>query len=117
MSFFKKKSLKFTFLSLYFLIHIHSLGLSAYFLVGGITRDISPKAILMKSGDGCLLFGEGRRAYHGIPKVIQGSCPTHLSVSPSDSDDNWKSFGEFMESTRINVNLRQVSLPCNPIKT
>lgn len=43
-----------------------SLGLSSVFLVGGLTKDIPPLAILLRSGDGLIMSGrQGRRAYHG----------------------------------------------------
>ena len=46
-------------------MHIHSLGLPAVFLVGGITRNTPPFAIRLCSGDALLMAGPCRRAFHG----------------------------------------------------
>jgi hypothetical protein len=42
------------------------LGNSAIFLIGGITRDVEPVPILLRSGDIVIMSGPAcRRAYHG----------------------------------------------------
>ena len=47
-----------------------SFAQSAIFLVGGKTKDICPKALLLNSGDVIIMSGDSRLAYHGIPKVL-----------------------------------------------
>ena len=48
------------------LIIFFSLGNSAIFLIGGLTRSIEPVPILLRSGDIVVMSGPGcRRAYHG----------------------------------------------------
>ncbi|GAA5994265.1 hypothetical protein JCM5350_002502 [Sporobolomyces pararoseus] len=95
-----------------------SLGLSSVFLVGGLTKDIPPLAILLRSGDGLIMSGrQGRRAYHGLPRVLEDTLPEYLSVRGGiDSDmeagvkkerQDWTKYGEYLErGARININLR-----------
>ncbi|GAA5835078.1 hypothetical protein JCM9279_007193 [Rhodotorula babjevae] len=89
-----------------------SLGHSSIFLVGGTTRDVPPLAILLRSGDGLCMAGEGRRVYHGLPRVLENSLPDYLRASHADSAseaDDWRLFGEYLErGARINVNVRRV---------
>ncbi|GAA5935627.1 uncharacterized protein JCM15063_001758 [Sporobolomyces koalae] len=95
-----------------------SLGASSIFLVGGLTKDIPPLAILLRSGDGLIMSGrEGRRAYHGLPRVLEDTLPDYLRARPSESDGTdslafdeqreWQLYGEYLErGSRININLR-----------
>ncbi|CDZ96363.1 DNA alkylation damage repair protein [Phaffia rhodozyma] len=91
-----------------------SLGLSAVFLLGTSSRDTPPLPILLRSGDVVVLSGHGRRAYHGVPRILDDTLPAHLKpslpedqVSPSWDED----LGRYMETTRININARQVFPP------
>ncbi|GAA5957178.1 hypothetical protein JCM3765_005430 [Sporobolomyces pararoseus] len=95
-----------------------SLGLSSVFLVGGLTKDIPPLAILLRSGDGLIMSGrQGRRAYHGLPRVLENTLPDYLKVSKGTTIDlkaeeeqetrDWTKYGEYLErGARININLR-----------
>ncbi|KAF8231323.1 hypothetical protein L208DRAFT_1470560 [Tricholoma matsutake] len=84
-----------------------SLGNAAIFLIGGLTRDAEPTPILLRSGDVVIMSGpECRRAYHGVPRILEGTLPPHLQASEANSD--WNPYGAYMRSTRINVNVRQV---------
>lgn len=79
-----------------------SLGHSCVFLIGTATRDTKPTALLLKSGQVLVMSGEARRAFHGVPRVIEGSLADH-----------WQSVGDehlrqLMSTSRINVNVRQV---------
>ncbi|GAA6000479.1 hypothetical protein JCM10207_008030 [Rhodosporidiobolus poonsookiae] len=89
-----------------------SLGHSSIFLVGGLTRDVPPLAILLRSGDGLCMSGQSRRAYHGLPRVLAGTLPDFLSSSqpePVEGADDWRPYGEYLErGVRINVNVRSV---------
>ena len=76
-----------------------SLGRSAVFLLGGLTKDVQPVPILLKSGDGIILIGEARRCYHGLPLILPDSCPNYLSKSIPHISDH-----------RINLSIRQVFL-------
>jgi len=44
-----------------------SLGLSAVFLLGGLTRDVEPDAILLEHGDVIVMHDDARLSYHGRP--------------------------------------------------
>ncbi|GAA5983822.1 hypothetical protein JCM11641_005206 [Rhodosporidiobolus odoratus] len=89
-----------------------SLGHSSVFLVGGITRDVPPLAILLRSGDGLCMSGPGRLAFHGLPRVLAGTLPSFLAADQADEvrgTENWTPYGEYLErGARINVNVRSV---------
>ncbi|KAG1875011.1 hypothetical protein C8R48DRAFT_691004 [Suillus tomentosus] len=47
------------------------LGNAAIFLIGGLTRDVEPTAILLRSGDVVIMSGPAcRRAYHGLSEPV-----------------------------------------------
>jgi len=50
-----------------------SLGDTALFRLGGLTRRAPTRSMRLASGDVCLLAGESRLAYHGIDRIIPGS--------------------------------------------
>ena len=134
------------------------------FLIGGQTKDITPKAMFIHSGDIVVMSAQSRLAYHGVPKIL--SPTNHGSTGPSclsevelaqriqqiqamelfclaemqkldaaepmnrvkakkdnrsnfDFKDilnfdyhwlqtNWRYFEQYLATTRINVNIRQV---------
>jgi len=83
-----------------------SLGNAAIFLIGGLTRDTEPLPILLRSGDVIIMSGPAcRRAYHGVPRILEGTLPTHLDEV---DQEEWEPYREFMRTTRININVRQV---------
>lgn len=82
-----------------------SLGNAAIFLIGGLTRDTEPTAVLLRSGDVVIMSGPAcRRAYHGVPRILENTLPTHLE----EGDDDWAVYADYMQTSRINVNVRQV---------
>ncbi|KAH8117431.1 hypothetical protein DFH11DRAFT_1575015 [Phellopilus nigrolimitatus] len=85
-----------------------SLGNAAVFLIGGLTRDEKPVPILLRSGDAVVMAGPGcRRAYHGVPRILEGTLPRHLQPSEV-RDPDWNAFGQYLQTARININARQV---------
>ncbi|KAH8108177.1 hypothetical protein BXZ70DRAFT_1015809, partial [Cristinia sonorae] len=85
-----------------------SLGCASIFLIGGLTRDIDPVPILLRSGDVVIMSGpKCRRAYHGVPRIFSDTLPPHLQGN-NEEEQNWQLFAEYMKTTRINVNVRQV---------
>ncbi|KAF8654179.1 hypothetical protein AX16_003708 [Volvariella volvacea WC 439] len=79
-----------------------SLGNAAIFLIGGQTRDSEPVPILLRSGDVLIMSGPVcRRAYHGVPRILEGTLP---SLFDEDDDKDWESYKEYMQTTRININ-------------
>ncbi|KAJ2956065.1 hypothetical protein NQZ79_g8042 [Umbelopsis isabellina] len=86
-----------------------SLGHDCIYLIGGPTRNTSPTAIRLRSGDIMVMTGKGRSAYHGVPKVLP-SAPTFLQPDIKDDQvDDWELYGEFINKARINLNIRQVN--------
>lgn len=86
-----------------------SLGNAAIFLIGGLTRDIAPIPILLRSGDVVVMSGPAcRRAYHGVPRILEGTLPAHLGEGIRADDESWLPYARYMDTTRININVRQV---------
>lgn len=40
----------------------------------------------------------------GVPRILEDTLPPHLNLE----DRDWKPYREYMSTTRINVNVRQV---------
>ena len=134
------------------------------FLIGGQTKDVTPKAIFIHSGDIVVMSDQSRLSYHGVPKILSPSShgstvPTCLSKveltqriqqiqlmeafclnetrkldgaepmncvkakednrSNVDFKDilnfdyhwlqaNWRYFEQYLTTTRVNVNIRQI---------
>lgn len=81
-----------------------SFGQSAIFLLGGKTLEEKPTAILIRSGDIVVMTGESRLCYHGVPRIL---CADEAPWR-GNSDKGWQPYESFMESSRINMNVRQV---------
>lgn len=108
-------------------IFSYSFGLSSIFLIGGISKNDEPFAILLESGDLCIMSGFSRKCYHGVPKVIPGSFEAKASEMLEENEDvyggalepenkeidfknSWKETIRYMEKSRVNMNFRQVLL-------
>ena len=68
-----------------------SLGDTAMFRIGGLTRKDPTRRIELESGDGVVFGGEDRLIYHGIDRIVAGSS----DLLP--------------EGGRINLTLRRVT--------
>ncbi|KAF8709381.1 2OG-Fe(II) oxygenase superfamily, partial [Rhizoctonia solani] len=87
-----------------------SLGNAAIFLIGGLSRDIEPIPILLRSGDVVIMSGPGcRRAYHGVPRILENSTPAYLTEL-EDQDRGDQLISEYIKNARINCNVRQISM-------
>ncbi|KAF8201434.1 hypothetical protein BJ912DRAFT_1019397 [Pholiota molesta] len=76
-----------------------SLGNAAVFLIGGLTRDSEPVPILLRSGDVVIMSGPAcRRAYHGVPRILEGTLPPHLKASELQDDPSFEN-GHHTSST------------------
>lgn len=51
-----------------------SLGDDAWFRIGGRSRHDPTERVLLRSGDVVVLGGEARLAYHGIDRILPGTC-------------------------------------------
>ena len=43
----------------------------------------------------------------GVPRILEGTLPSHLRTENVKEND-WHVYEEYMETTRININVRQV---------
>ncbi|KAF8447471.1 hypothetical protein L210DRAFT_3440773, partial [Boletus edulis BED1] len=85
-----------------------SLGNAAIFLIGGLSRDTEPIPLLLRSGDVLIMSGPAcRRAYHGVPRILETTLPAHFS-QPDDETMDWEPYKAYIRNTRININVRQV---------
>lgn len=106
---------------------LFSFGQTAIFLLGGKTIDEKPTAMLLHSGDIVIMSKNSRLCYHGVPKIISaGSEPWNELEKDSEcnsdifavfdkdiienytKDSYWTPFREYLNKSRININVRQV---------
>lgn len=52
------------------LCFVFSFGQDAIFLLGGLTKATEPTAILLRSGDICVMSGSSRLSYHAVPRIL-----------------------------------------------
>ncbi|CAO3607527.1 unnamed protein product [Cunninghamella echinulata] len=84
-----------------------SFGHACIYLIGGSTKDIPPIPLCLRSGDIIVMTGESRNSYHGVPRILENSLPKFLS----NENEDWTLFGNYMNHSRINLNIRQVFNP------
>lgn len=108
-----------------------SLGCEAIFICGLESLDEEEgnarvAAIRLRSGDAVVMSGESRYAWHGVPKVLEGTCPDFLRDWPAEEnptsmpiqgaaedDDNekksqYEQWRGWMAGKRVNLNVRQM---------
>ncbi|KAL2484446.1 Alpha-ketoglutarate-dependent dioxygenase alkB [Abeliophyllum distichum] len=86
-----------------------SLGCKAIFLLGGKSREQTPVAMFLRSGDVMLMAGEARECFHGVPRIFTD--PENTEITPLESqfsDEDHTSFLDYIQTSRININIRQV---------
>ncbi|KAG6002585.1 hypothetical protein E4U21_002968 [Claviceps maximensis] len=73
------------------------------------TPDQNKKYLLLRlrSGDAIYMTREARYAWHGVPKVIRGTCPEYLHKWPSENGQ-YTAWEGWMSNKRINLNVRQM---------
>lgn len=61
----------------------------------------------LRSGDAIYMSEDARYAWHGVPKVLKGTCPDYLADWPAGDGqyDDWRGW---MKNKRINLNVRQM---------
>uniref|UniRef100_A0A8H7NNG9 Fe2OG dioxygenase domain-containing protein n=1 Tax=Bionectria ochroleuca TaxID=29856 RepID=A0A8H7NNG9_BIOOC len=64
--------------------------------------------IPLRSGDAIYMTKESRYAWHGVPKVIKGTCPAHLENFPATEDGQYEEWRGWMKNKRVNLNVRQI---------
>lgn len=105
---------------------LYSFGQSAIFLLGGPRRQDPPTAMLMHSGDVMVMSGPSRLLYHAVPRILPappgslaletGGCiqtpsPQEGSVVEPVSEEEWAVCSRYIQSSRVNVTVRQVLAP------
>lgn len=99
-----------------------SLGCEAIFVVGlessalnATTGGHLPErlvAIKLRSGDAVLMSGESRYAWHGVPKVLTGTCPGWMQDWPAagseENKERFQAYKGWMKGKRVNLNVRQM---------
>jgi len=93
-----------------------SLGCDGIFIAGIDEVDESGRprvaAMRLRSGDAVLMSGQSRYAWHGVPKVLEGTCPEWMADWPCSGTDDEKAQFErwkgWMRGKRINLNVRQM---------
>jgi len=61
----------------------------------------------MRSGDALYMTKDSRFAWHGVPKVLKGTCPEYLENWPAE-DGKFEGWRGWMKNKRINLNVRQM---------
>ncbi|EQB55470.1 alkylated DNA repair protein AlkB [Colletotrichum gloeosporioides Cg-14] len=61
----------------------------------------------LRSGDAIYMTKDSRFAWHGVPKVLKGTCPDYLADWPSE-DGKYEGWKGWMQNKRINLNVRQM---------
>ena len=90
-----------------------SIGPDCVFLVGGLTREETPTALLLRTGDVVVMGGPSRLLFHAVPRVfVEQGLPPVLEALRADllsrGDVDGVRALNFLHSTRININVRQV---------
>jgi alkylated DNA repair protein (DNA oxidative demethylase) len=58
-----------------------SLGDTARFLFGGLSRSQAPEALMLESGDVFVFGGPARSRYHGVSRILPGTAPKGFEVN------------------------------------
>lgn len=61
----------------------------------------------LRSGDAIYMTKESRFAWHGVPKVLKGTCPDYLEDWPGE-DGKYEEWRGWMKNKRVNLNVRQM---------
>ncbi|EOA38150.1 hypothetical protein CARUB_v10009622mg [Capsella rubella] len=86
-----------------------SLGCKAIFLLGGKSKEDPPHAMYLRSGDVVLMAGDARECYHGVPRIFTDEENAEIGVLESElSRESGNFFAEYIKTSRININIRQV---------
>lgn len=95
-----------------------SLGCDGLFMiapndVGKLSEEEKTKGgkshllLRLRSGDAIYMTKESRFAWHGVPKILKGTCPPNLADWPAANGkyEGWKGW---LANKRINLNVRQM---------
>lgn len=88
-----------------------SIGCDGLFLIGLESGNrLKHLTVRLRSGDVVCMTGQSRSAWHGVPKVLAGTCPEWLQDWPASngSTEALECWRGWMSTKRINVNIRQM---------
>ncbi|KAI9844151.1 MAG: Nucleic acid dioxygenase alkbh1 [Sclerophora amabilis] len=112
-----------------------SLGCDALFVIGAEFEEGNPGSgstdssesgpgrrehlvIRVHSGDAVYMSGKARFAWHGVPKIVKGTCPDFMENWPArpnsstssqlPGNDQFEEWSGWMATKRINLNVRQI---------
>ena len=94
-----------------------SIGCDGIFIVGqefSGEHDHPTKSLVvrLRSGDAIFMDGPSRFAWHGVPQIVPGTCPTWLEDWPAaedrDAKYNYEQWKGWMRRKRVNLNVRQM---------
>lgn len=87
-----------------------SLGCDAIFMVAIEDEEVESGArtlcMRLRSGDAVYMSGASRYAWHGVPRILEGTCPSWLKDWPAPQYEAWKGW---ITNKRINLNIRQMT--------
>lgn len=81
-----------------------SLGCEGVFLIGGHSKDETPTALMLHSGDVLVLSGHARQCYHGVPRILPGQC---CCSQAQVNDQAVPAVETWMQDMRVNISIRQ----------
>ncbi|RDW85503.1 hypothetical protein BP5796_03828 [Coleophoma crateriformis] len=89
---------------------IFIIGLGPSSLAGGEHPSTNSRYLVLRlrSGDAVYMSKDARYAWHGVPKIIAGTCPAYLANWPAEMENEYESWRGWMSSKRINLNIRQM---------
>jgi len=101
-----------------------SLGCDGLFVIGmncpnGERKEPHCVAVRLRSGDAVHMNGPSRYAWHGVPLIIPGTCPTWLESWPATAEPQGSTRGPeapkqfeawqgWLATKRVNLNMRQM---------
>lgn len=93
-----------------------SLGCPGIFLMGGLTRNESPTALLLEDGDVAVLSGAARKSFHGLPRIFPkvkqfktvAEAMNGTENIEMDKASNISEMEQYLDSCRVNVSIRDV---------
>ncbi|XP_053951066.1 nucleic acid dioxygenase ALKBH1 [Anastrepha ludens] len=82
-----------------------SFGQTAIFLIGGKSKEVSPLAIFLRSGDLLVMSGESRLFYHAVPRIMKSPDESWNDLVPTASTTSLKTSS--CKKPRIDAELLQ----------
>lgn len=73
-------------------------------------------ALRLRSGSAVYMSGPSRFAWHGVPQIVKGTCPSYLAEWPAapkngtadEEEGEYEAWRGWMAGKRVNLNVRQM---------